>query len=99
MLLLPIAFDILTYFFPEMNSYKEVGGFIFHSRLSCIILQSGYSNNLNSKIPFKMSFFDKIILLLDSTNSIETETIIDIQHETFEETIHEIVLWKSKMKL
>jgi hypothetical protein len=43
-----------------------------------------------------MSFFDKIILLLDSTNSIETETIIDIQHETFEETIHEIVLWKSK---
>jgi hypothetical protein len=34
---------------------------------------------------------------LDATNSIETETIIDIQFETFEETNSpEIVLWKSK---
>ena len=47
-----------------------------------------------------MSFFDKNpILLLDATNSIEAETIIDIQHETFDETNSpEIVLWKSKIE-
>lgn len=101
MLLLPIAFDILIYFIPDMNSYK--GSWWFYLSFSIVmyyIAITGYSNNLNSKIPFKMSFFDKNpILLLDSTNSVETETIIDIQHETFEETNSpEIVLWKSKIE-
>ena len=101
MLLLPIAFDILTYFSPDMNSYT--GSWWFYLSFSIVmyyIAITGYSNNLNSKIPFKMSFFDKNpILLLDATNSIEAETIIDIQHETFEETNSpEIVLWKSKIE-
>lgn len=101
MLLLPIAFDILTYFSPDMNSYT--GSWWFYLSFSIVmyyIAITGYSNNLNSKIPFKMSFFDKNpILLLNATNSIETETIIDIQHETFDETNSpEIVLWKSKIE-
>ena len=101
MLLLPIAFDILTYFSPDMNSYT--GSWWFYLSFSIVmyyIAITGYSNNLNSKIPFKMSFFDKNpILLLDATNSIEAETIIDIQHETFDETNSpEIVLWKSKIE-
>ena len=101
MLLLPIAFDILTYFSPEMNSYT--GSWWFYLSFSIVmyyIAITGYSNNLNSTIPYKMSFFDKNpILLLDATNSIEAETIIDIQHETFEETNSpETVLWKSKIE-
>ena len=60
----------------------------------------GYSNPVLSSIPYKMSLFDKNpVLLLDENQPNETETIIDIQHETFKETISpEIEHWKSKIE-
>lgn len=101
MLLLPVAFDIVGFFYPEIKTYQGSWWFfLLFSIVMYYIAITGYSNPINASIPFKMSFFDKKpILLLDVNTSDETETIIDIQHEKFEETKSpEIELWKSKIE-
>lgn len=101
MLLLPIAFDIIGYFFPKIKTYQ--GSWWFFMLFSIVmyyIAITGYSNPINSSIPFKISLFDKNpILLLNSSNAEEVETVIDIEHETFEEVnAPEIQHWKSKIE-
>lgn len=101
MLLLPILFDIIGFLYPEMKSYQ--GSWWFYLLFSIVmyyIAITGYSNPINSTIPFKMSFFDKNqILLLDENHAIESETFIDIDHETFDKIISpEIDYWKSKIE-
>lgn len=101
MLLLPILFEIIGYFYPEMKSYQGSWWFyLFFSIVMYYIAITGYSNPTNATIPFKVSLFDKNpILLLDSNTSDEVESVIDIDHETFEETNSpEIALWKSKIE-
>ena len=101
MLLLPITFDIMGFFFPEIKSYQGSWWFfLFFSIIMYFIAVTGYSNPVNSTIPFKMSFFDKnTILLLDSNNENETETVIDIDHEIFTENVSpEIQKWKIKIE-
>ena len=101
MLLLPILFDIIGYFYPEIKSYQGSWWFyLFFSIVMYYIAITGYSNPTNATIPFKVSLFDKNpILLLDSNTSDEVESVIDIAHETFEETNSpEIALWKSKIE-
>ena len=101
MLLLPILFDIIGFFYPETQSYQGSWWFyLFFSIVMYYIAITGYSNPTNAAIPFKMSFFDKNqILLLDENQTIEAETFIDIEHETFEVTISpEIEQWKSKIE-
>lgn len=101
MLLLPILFDIIGYFYPEMKSYQGSWWFyLFFSIVMYYIAVTGYSNPTNATIPFKVSLFDKKpILLLDSNTSDEVESVIDIEHETFEENNSpEITLWKSKIE-
>jgi len=101
MLLLPITFDILGFFYPEVKSYQGSWWFfLFFSIVMYYIAVTGYSNSINSTIPFKMSFFDKNpILLLDSNNENETETVIDIDHEIFTENVSpEIQKWKVKIE-
>ena len=101
MLLLPILFDIIGYFYPEIKSYQ--GGwwfFLFFSMVMYYIAITGYSNPINSTIPFRTSFFDKNpILLVDSNNAQQIEAVIDIEHELFDEANSpEIELWKSKIE-
>ncbi len=101
MLLLPILFDIIRYFYPEMNSYQ--GSWWFFLSFSIVmyyIAITGYSNPTNAVIPFKVSLFDKNpILLLDVNNTENVESVIDIEYETFEETnSSEIELWKTKIE-
>lgn len=101
MLLLPITFDIMGFLFPEMKSYQGSWWFfLFFSIVMYYIAVTGYSNPVNSTIPFKMSFFDRNpILLFDSQNENETETVIDIEHEIFQESNSpQISLWKSKIE-
>ena len=101
MLLLPILFEIIGYFYPEMKSYQGSWWFyLFFSIVMYYIAVTGYSNPTNATIPFKVSLFDKNpILLLDSNTSDEVESVIDIEHETFEVTNSpEIALWKSKIE-
>jgi AraC-like DNA-binding protein len=101
MLVLPIIFDIIEYIYPEMKSYKGSWWFyLFFSIVMYYIAVMGYSNPVLSSIPYKMSLFDKNpVLLLGENQPNETETIIDIQHETFKETISpEIEHWKSKIE-
>jgi AraC-like DNA-binding protein len=104
MLILPIVFEIASYFFPELKSYKGSWWFfLFFSIVMYYIAVSGYANPISSKIAFRMSAFDKNPLLLTIGNQNETaieENIIDIEHETFEETIApELEAWKSKIEL
>jgi len=101
MLLLPVLFDAIGGFFPEIQTYKGSWWFyLFFSIVMYYIAVTGYSNPINSTIPFKMSFFDKNpILLLDNNSANNIETSIDIQYETIEETISpEIEHWKTKIE-
>jgi AraC-like DNA-binding protein len=100
MLLLPVFFDIVGFFYPEIKSYQGSWWFfLLFSIVMYYIAITGYSNPINTTIPFKMSFFDKNpILLLNENNTNLSETIIDIQHEALEEKKSpEIELWKSKI--
>lgn len=101
MLILPILFDIIGYFYPDIKSYQGSWWFyLFFSIVMYYIAITGYSNPTNATIPFKVSLFDKNpILLINTTTSDVDESIIDIEHETFEvinsaETEH----WKSKIE-
>lgn len=101
MLLLPIAFDVLEFIYPELQSYK--GSWWFYLLFSIVmyyIAVTGYSNPINSTIPFKMSFFDKNpMLLLTGNLTTENDTIIDIEYESFEmPNFPEMEHWKSKIE-
>ncbi|MFV8351379.1 helix-turn-helix domain-containing protein [Flavobacterium sp. XS2P14] len=101
MLLLPLVFDGIGHFFPEIKSYQGSWWFyLFFSIVMYYIAITGYSNPTNATIPFKMSFFDKRpILLLDHTSTTDLETSIDIQYETLEKAVSpETELWKSKIE-
>ncbi|MFV8331619.1 helix-turn-helix domain-containing protein [Flavobacterium sp. GSP14] len=101
MLLLPLVFDGIGYFFPEIKSYQGSWWFyLFFSIVMYYIAITGYSNPTNATIPFKMSFFDKSpILLLDLNSTTDLETSIDIQYETIEKAVSpETELWKSKIE-
>ena len=101
MLLLPLVFDGIGYFFPEIKSYQGSWWFyLFFSIVMYYIAITGYSNPTNATIPFKMSFFDKSpILLLDHNSTNDLETSIDIQYETLEKAVSpETELWKSKIE-
>ncbi len=89
MLSLPILFDSISYFFPELNSYKGSWWFfLFFSGVMYYIAIVGYSNPANASIPFKMEFNKNPILLLnDVENNNTEEAVIDIDHEIFEENI------------
>jgi AraC-like DNA-binding protein len=101
MLLLPLVFDGVEYFLPEMKSYQGSWWFyLFFSIVMYYIAITGYSNPTNATIPFKMSFFDKSpVLLLDNSSADNLETSIDIQYETVEDTVSpETEHWKSKIE-
>ncbi len=100
MLLLPLVFDAITLFYPELNSYTGSWWFfLFFSIVMYYIAVTGYANPIVAKIPFEISVFDKkpALLLSDSLNT--EATVIDIEHEVFEEqTSPEIENWKAKIE-
>ncbi len=102
MLILPIVFEIAGYLFPQLKSYTGSWWFfLFFSIVMYYIAVSGYANPTSARIAFRMSAFDKKPLLLSSGNLNENaieENTIDIEHETFDETISpELEMWKSKI--
>ncbi|KAB1156649.1 helix-turn-helix domain-containing protein [Flavobacterium luteum] len=102
MLLLPYAFEVINYFYPSTNSYKD--GWWFYLAFSLVlyyIALTGYSNEVHSKIGFKMSAFDsKPILLLTTSDSFpDEENIIDIDfEEQNEKKSEEVEIWKKQIE-
>ena len=99
MLILPIVFDILCLFFPDLNSYQGSWWFfLFFSLIMYFIAISGYSNTVETKIPFRISAFEnKSVLLL--TNHNEKEIPIYIDYEITETNPSaEILLWKNRIE-
>ena len=101
MLLLPLAFEIAGFFFPELKSYKGSWWFFLcFSLVMYYIAVSGYANPVSAKIGFRMSVFDKKPLLLTSGNAnlMEEESVIDIEHEVYEQNHSpEIESWKTRI--
>ena len=102
MLLLPIVFDGFAFFYPKLNSYTGSWWFfLFFSLVMYYIAVTGYSNPINSNIPFRFSESNKhqVLLLSENKNFTDEESVIDIDYETFNEnpTI-EIDLWKNKIE-
>ncbi len=101
MLALPILFDIISLFFPEVNTYKGSWWFfLLFSIVMYYIAIAGYSNPTNASIPFKMESNKNPILLLNKAENNSTEeAVIDIDYEPFEEKISpEIETWKVKIE-
>lgn len=100
MLLLPLVFDAISLFYPELNSYTGSWWFfLFFSIIMYYVAVTGYSNPIVTKIPFEISVFDKKPALLLSEASNTEAAIIDIEHEVFEEkTSPEIENWKAKIE-
>jgi AraC-like DNA-binding protein len=101
MLILPVVFDILGLFFPELKSYTGSWWFfLFFSMVMYYIAITGYANAVQAEIPFKMSFFEKNPILLQNPNQSNVpETVIDIQTEVFEVVNSpETAYWKSKIE-
>lgn len=103
MLLLPIVFDIISLFQPEVESYTGSWWFFLcFSIIMYYIAVTGYSNPINTAISFQISVFNKNPMLLlekNDSNIIIEEAVIDIKHETFEENHSaEIELWKTKIE-
>lgn len=99
MLILPIVFDILCLFFPDLNSYQGSWWFfLFFSLIMYFIAISGYSNTVETKIPFRISAFEnKSVLLLTNHNEEEIPIYIDYQI-TETNPSAEISLWKSRIE-
>lgn len=100
MLVLPIVFDIISTFYPELNSYTGSWWFfLFFSIIMYYVAITGYANPIVTKIPFEISMFDKKPALLLSSNYSTENIIIDIEHETFKENHSpEIENWKAKIE-
>lgn len=102
MLLLPLIFDGFAYFYPNLNSYTGTWWFfLLFSFIMYYIAITGYSNPVNSAISFKFSESNnhQVFLLSENNSTIEEDSIIDIDYETFSETTsNEIDLWKSKIQ-
>ncbi len=101
MLLLPILFDIIGLFYPEIQSYQGSWWFyLFFSIVMYYIAITGYSNPINSTIPFEMSFFEKNpILLLNGNQTTEKDSSIEIEYELFDDSNSpETEHWKSKIE-
>ena len=101
MLLLPIVFEFIGLIFPELKSYQGSWWFfLFFSLIMYYIAITGYSNPINSTIPFQFSASNKNqIILLSDTFSAEQELVIDIEYETFTETnSEETSIWKNKIE-
>lgn len=103
MLLLPVIFDVISFYQPEIKSYTGSWWFFLcFSIIMYYIAVTGYSNPINAVISFQMSVFDKNPILLSANNhysNIIAEDIIDIEHETFEINHSvEIENWKVKIE-
>lgn len=101
MLLLPIVFDGLAYFYPALKSYTGSWWyFLFFSIVMYYIAITGYSNPINSGIPFK--FVDRnthqILLLSNDKSVVANDVTIDIDFEILTANTAEIDLWKSKIQ-
>ena len=103
MLVLPILFDVLGIFFPEIKSYKGSWWFYFlYSIVLLYIAITGYSNNAITKKGFQFKFYEQnlVYYLTESLNSnIIFENIVDIKHEVVEDIDDKNVLkWKTAIE-
>jgi AraC-like DNA-binding protein len=103
MLLLPIIFDGLAYFYPDLKSYTGSWWyFLFFSIVMYYIAIAGYSNSIQATIPFKIAANNtlQIVLLSQTKNKVEEELVIDFDFEIVpKNNFDEIDLWKSKIQV
>jgi len=100
MLSLPIVLDVVSSFYPEIESYTGTWWFfLFFSIIMYYIAITGYSNVIVAKIGFDISVFPNQPALLLQDNKNEGEVIIDIEHESLQNNeTPETAIWKSKIE-
>ena len=103
MLFLPILFDLLGNFYPELKSY--VGGwwfYLFYSLILFYIAITGYGNSAVTQIGFQFKYEnDNLIYYLTEKNtpSIVYENIVDIHKTVIDDIETENLLhWKSAIE-
>ncbi|AWI26763.1 helix-turn-helix domain-containing protein [Flavobacterium pallidum] len=99
--LLPIAFDVLAYFLPEIRTYAGSWWyFLAFSVVMYYIAITAYANPVISKIHFRLSPFDSgPVVLLSESNVRESENIIEIEADIIKKEITpDLKEWILKME-
>lgn len=99
MLLLPVAIDALSLFYPEVHSYTGAWWFyLFFSIIMYYLAVIGYSNPIVGKIHFDISVFTNQPALLLHLDTVAEESIIDIEVTPIQANKSpEIEQWKFKI--
>ena len=109
MQLLHISFEIFSKIFPWLNGYSGSWWFFFcFAVIFYYIAITGYSNSIETKVPFKLNLLTyKPSLLLqhstaeaDENNFIEEAEVIEVEHVQTEKKEDSILLaqWKPKIE-
>lgn len=99
MLLLRIVFYILPFIIEGSDDYSGVWWhYLFFSIVLYYIAITGYSNSIETKIGYTLSYVEnKPIYLLSSNENTTEENTIDIEYELEKEISEEVNLWKQKI--
>lgn len=96
MLLLPVVFDLMGLFYPELKSYTGSWWFfLFFSLITFYIGLSGYANSVQTSIPFKPSVFEPQAIETENTEMIFTETE---PKKNDPKELEDVLNWKSKIE-
>ena len=103
MLLLPLLFELISTFYPELKSYSGSWWFyLLYSIVLFYIAITGYGNNAITKIGFQMKLQEhNLVYFLTETNlpTVNFETIIDINHEIVDGIENQdLEIWKTSIK-
>lgn len=96
MLLLPVVFDLMGLFYPELKSYTGSWWFfLFFSLITFYIGLSGYANAVQTSIPFKPSAFEPQAIEPENTEMIFTETE---PKKNDPKELEDVLNWKLKIE-
>ncbi len=97
MLLLPVVFDVLGLFYPELKTYTGSWWFfLFFSLITFYIGLSGYANSVQTSIPFELSVFDPKAMELETAETLLIEP--EAQNNLAKE-LDDALIWKAKIEL
>lgn len=100
MLLLPVIFDLIGLFYPEVKSYTGSWWFfLFFSLITFYIAISGYANSVQTALPFKVSLFDRepVRLLTEAVDA--EEILLEPDTNTDAKAAFDTQGWKSKIEI
>ncbi|NHM05984.1 helix-turn-helix transcriptional regulator [Flavobacterium sp. CYK-4] len=99
MLLLPMVFDLIGVFYPEMKTYTGSWWFFLcFSLITFYIALSGYSNSVQTTIPFQLPSVGQHAILVLSESNLDAPAVIETEVDSEKKNTFEVESWKAKIE-